>query len=148
MKTHCNNDPDKVSNLYAESGQTLQGSFSAVSKPNFASKYALESSRRDLHKALLCTALKSHFFLIARILPKIIEKFAKFQIFRIFFNLLKFEKFSKQFGEIWKKIEIADLCKIVHFVDLDESFQTHIFLQILASIQPRTSPPQFDHFDH
>ena len=31
-----------------ESGQTLQGSFSAVSKRNFASKYALESSRRDL----------------------------------------------------------------------------------------------------
>ena len=27
---------------------TLQGSFSAVSKPNFASKYAFESSRRDL----------------------------------------------------------------------------------------------------
>ena len=26
----------------AESGQTLQGSFSAVSKPNFASKYSLE----------------------------------------------------------------------------------------------------------
>ena len=32
------------------------GSFSAVSKPNFASKYAFESSR-DLHNALLCTAL-------------------------------------------------------------------------------------------
>ena len=43
--------------------QTLDGSFSAVSKPNFASKYAFESSRRDLHNALLCTALKSHFFL-------------------------------------------------------------------------------------
>ena len=39
-------------------GQTLQGSFSAASKPNFASKYAFESSRRDLHNALLCTALK------------------------------------------------------------------------------------------
>ena len=39
--------------MYAESGQTLQGSFSAVSKPNFASKYSLESSRRDLHNALL-----------------------------------------------------------------------------------------------
>ena len=39
----------------------LQDSFSAVSKPNFASKYAFESSRRDLHNALLCTALKSHF---------------------------------------------------------------------------------------
>ena len=35
----------------------LRGLFSAVSKPNFASKYALESSRRDLHNALLCTVL-------------------------------------------------------------------------------------------
>ena len=41
-------------------GQTLQGAFSAVSKRNFASKYALESSRRDLHNALLFTALKSN----------------------------------------------------------------------------------------
>ena len=31
-----------LGDLYAESGQTLQGSFSAVSKPNFASKYSLE----------------------------------------------------------------------------------------------------------
>ena len=50
---------DKRSSL---SRQTLEGSFSAVSKPKFASKYAFESSRRDLHNALLCTALKSHFF--------------------------------------------------------------------------------------
>ena len=42
--------------------QTSQGSFSTVSKPKFANKYAFESSRRDLHNALLCTALKSHFF--------------------------------------------------------------------------------------
>ena len=35
--------------------QTLEGSFSAVSKRNFASKYALESSCQDLHNALLCT---------------------------------------------------------------------------------------------
>ena len=32
----------------------------AVSKPTFARKYALESSRRDLHNALLCTALESN----------------------------------------------------------------------------------------
>ena len=32
-------------------------SFSAVTKPTFANKYALESSRRDLHNALLCTVL-------------------------------------------------------------------------------------------
>ena len=42
-----------LGDLYAESGQTSQGSFSAVSKPKFASKYAFESSRRDLHNALL-----------------------------------------------------------------------------------------------
>ena len=41
---------------------TLKGLFSAVSKPNFARKYAFESSRRDLHNALLCTALQSQFF--------------------------------------------------------------------------------------
>ena len=38
-------------------GQTSQGSFSAVSKQNFARKYAFESSRRDLHNAFLCTVL-------------------------------------------------------------------------------------------
>ena len=35
---------------------------------------------------------------------------------------------------------ILELCKGVHCVDLDESFQTHIYLQNLASLQPRTSP--------
>ena len=43
---------------------------------------------------------------------------------------------------------ILELCKGVHFVDLGESFQriiqTHIYLQNLASIQPRTSPLKFD----
>ena len=50
-----------LGDLYAESGQTLQGSFSAVSKPNLQvkTKYSLESSRRDLHNALLCTVLES-----------------------------------------------------------------------------------------
>ena len=42
--------------------ETLQGLFSAVSKPNFASKNSLESSRRDLHNALLCTVLYSQNF--------------------------------------------------------------------------------------
>ena len=42
-----------------------------------------------------------------------------------------------------KKNEIAELCKGVHCVDLGESFQKHIYSQILASIQPRTSPLKF-----
>ena len=37
--------------------RTAEGSCSAVSKPNFPTKYALDSSRRDLHNALLCTVL-------------------------------------------------------------------------------------------
>ena len=35
---------------------------------------------------------------------------------------------------------ILELCKGVHCVHLGESFQTHIYLQNLALIQPRTSP--------
>ena len=35
---------------------------------------------------------------------------------------------------------ILELCKGVHCVELDESFQTHIYLQTFVSIQPRTSP--------
>ena len=59
----------------------LAGSFSAVSKRNFGSKDAFESSRRDLHNALLCTDLKwikmiNHIFLkICKNLPKFCETF-------------------------------------------------------------------------
>ena len=42
--------------------QTSRGSFSAVSTPISSSKYSLESSRRDLHNALLCTFLQSQNF--------------------------------------------------------------------------------------
>ncbi len=41
---------------------TLKGSFSAVSKPFFANKNSLESSRRNLHNALYFTTLQSHKF--------------------------------------------------------------------------------------
>ena len=39
---------------------------------------------------------------------------------------------------------IPKRCRGVHFVDLGESFPTHIYLQNLASIQPRTSPSKLD----
>ena len=42
--------------------KSLVGSFSAVSKRNFARKYAFGSSRRDLHNALLLHSSKSTFF--------------------------------------------------------------------------------------
>ena len=73
-----------LGDLYTESGQTLQGSFSAVSKPNFASEYALESSRRDLHNALLCTVLNAQNFRqkSLKILLILSPNFAKFANFR------------------------------------------------------------------
>ena len=52
----------KLGDLYTESGQTLQGSFSALSSPNFATKYSLKTSRRDPYNTLLCTALHSQTF--------------------------------------------------------------------------------------
>ena len=57
--------------------------------------------------------------------------------------LQNFAKFYKEKAKIWQKNEITELCKGVHCVDLGESFQTHILLQNLASIQPRTSPVKF-----
>ena len=76
--------------------QFLEGSFSAVSKPNFASKYAFESSRRDPHNALLCTALKPHF----------LPKFAKILANKLLFFseiLLNFAKICKSFGNFLEK---------------------------------------------
>ena len=80
-----------LGDLHAESGQTLQGSFSAVSKPNFASIYALESSRRDLHNALLCTVLNAQNFLQKSL--KILLIFSP--------NFAKFDKFSLDFAQIF-----------------------------------------------
>ena len=50
-------------------------------------------------------------------------------------------KISQKFYE---KIETRKRCKGVHCVDLGESFPTHIYLQNLASIQPRTSLLKFE----
>ena len=47
---------------------------------------------------------------------------------------------KQQFSAIFdEKIEVRERCKGVHCVDLGESFQTYIYLQNVASIQPRTS---------
>ena len=43
-----------------------------------------------------------------------------------------------------QKIELRERCKGVHFVDLGESFPTHVYLQNLSSIQPRMSPSKLD----
>ena len=122
-----------------------QGSFSTVSRPNLATKYGFESSRRDLHNALKCTPLHSS------VISFFSQNFANFC--KIVRNLMKFSKLAKflkisaNFGKIlaifFEKNVLLELCKGVHCVDLGESFPTHILLQNLASIQPRTSPVKF-----
>ena len=60
-----------------------------------------------------------------------------------------FAAFLKKFaflGKIlafFRKNVILEQCKGVHCVDLGESFQTHIYSQNFALIQPRTSPLKF-----
>ena len=72
-------------------------------------------------------------------LVKFGENSAKFwQVLRIFGK--KTAKISAIFNE---NFEIRERCKGVHCVDLGESFQTHIYLQKSASIQPRTSLVKF-----
>ena len=58
-------------------------------------------------------------------------------------NSKKSQFFEKILSNFLGKHVISEQCKGVHCVDLDESFQTHIYLQNLASIQPRTSPLKF-----
>jgi hypothetical protein len=54
------------------------------------------------------------------------------------------QKISKTFSNFERKQnEIREGCKGVQCVDLGESFPTSIYLQNLASIQPRTSPNKF-----
>ena len=73
-------------------------------------------------------------------------------IWRKFSNILaNFAKFCETLGKTAKNsaifnenFETRERCKGVHCVDLGESFPTSIYLQNLASIQPRTSPSKLD----
>ena len=96
----------------------------------------MESSRRDLHNALLCTALQSQFF--CQKLPTFSLNFAKSGKISFFKSL-----FLSKFYRIFRKNVILEQCKGVHCVDLGESFPTHIYLQNFVSIQPRTSLVKF-----
>ena len=60
-------------------------------------------------------------------------------------NLRNFGKKTAKNSAIFNEnFEIRERCKGVHCVDLGESFPTSIYLQNLASIQPRTSLFNFD----
>ena len=56
-------DPGRLAQLLGSIGQTWQGSFSVVSRLNFARKYAFESSRRDLHMHFFSQLRNLNFFM-------------------------------------------------------------------------------------
>ena len=96
--------------------KTSRSSFSAVSTPIFASKYSLESSRRDLHNALLCTVLQSQNFSqkSSTFFRDWIIEFLIFFIFSVEFCI--FWKFSANFLWIFFRIsrqipEKSDVCR-------------------------------------
>ena len=115
--------------------QTLQRSFSAVSKRKFCKKICVGklSPRSTQCTPLHCSKITFFSKKNARICQKVanfFEKICLVTVCRILQNLAKFLTIFEQ------KVEIEELCKGMHCVDLGESCQTHIFLQNLAPIQP------------
>ena len=132
---------------------------SAVSTPIFASKYSLESSRRDLHKALLCTVLQTQNFSqkSSSFFRDWIIEFPIFFIFCVDFCnffcefLMKFcPDFATNSRKEWrvslfqsklrKKIrklpKILKSVKIIHYYSL-------LFIRALRQKRRPRSPPRF-----
>ena len=75
-----------------------------------------------------------HFGKIPKKFGQILAKFR--QNCGKFCQILQNLKTAKNSAIFNEKIKIRERCKGVHCVDLGESFQTHIYLQNLASTQP------------
>ena len=90
--------------------------------------------RRTLKISKKCTLL--HFGKIPKFFGQNLAKF--WQNYKFLYKNRKNQQKLQQ--SLTTKIEIREGCKGVHCVDLGESFPTGIYLQNLASIQPRTSP--------
>ena len=101
-------------------------SFSAVSAPIFATKYAFCSIFQNLPD------FQAEIF-------EIWQYFANFATFAKF--LLNFHENCCFFKPIFcENFEIAAVQKDANLVELEKCCQTHIFLQNFVLIQPRTSP--------
>ena len=146
--------------LLTMTGRLLSSSSSSSSKPN------LQVNTRWKALAEIYTMLSFALFSNLNFFVKIAEFFADF--YKMLQNLLHLGKIPKTFSKILQnsskscktnikirkqfsnfneKIEIRERCKGVHCVDLGESFPTSIYLQNLASIQPRTSLFNFFNFN-
>ena len=90
--------------------QTLRGSFSAVSKPNFASKYSLESSWRDLEDLHVFAPLRPQYFInfssaFFAFFGKNLQKFVIFEFVSLIFAQILM-KFCRNFADKLENVEI------------------------------------------
>ena len=81
--------------------------------------------------------MASHFQLFGAVLARVF--FPQFSIV----DSKTVQRSVRFFFPGFSNLDSKKRCKGVHCVDLDESFPTSIYLQNLASIQPRTSPKKF-----
>ena len=97
-------DATPLRDLYTESGQTLEGSFSAVSTATIARVVAFFRIFRDLQDVHSFAPLQNQNFSKFRIFSEILRDFSQF--LRIFQNvivfLLKFDQNFSDFNESWR----------------------------------------------
>ena len=99
-----------LSLIFQPNEQTLQGSFSSVSTPNFASKYSLESSWRDLQDLHAFAPLRPQYFRnfsskIFAFFGKKKKKFVMFEFFSLIFAQILM-KFCRNFADNLENVEI------------------------------------------
>ena len=100
--------------------RTLRGSFSAVSTPNFARKYSLESSWRDLQDLHAFAPLRPQYFrnvlsIFFEFFGKILQKFVIFEFFSLIFAKILM-KFYRNFADILENVEILNFPKFMNFL--------------------------------
>ena len=118
---HARSQPSGSS---ATTHHSFLGSFSSVSKRNFASKYAFFSIFQNLQNFL------AEFSKSCKILQKISDFWQKSG------NFLKFRKMLRNFAKSCKFLKI----QLENFVDFEKCWKMRIWMQNFVSIQPRTSP--------
>ena len=117
-------NPSKIGKIWTTSTRTA-GSFSAVSKRNFASKCAFDSIFQALPDVLTFPPLQSQNFSNKSVwkIRKFRENSAKsLQMLQILQNVAKFQK-----------------NQLDNLVDFEKCWKTRICLQRSAPIQPKTS---------
>ena len=105
----ANGSISNLSLMLQPNEKTLQGSFSSASTPNFARKYSLESSWRDLQDLHAFAPLRPQYFRkkssnVFAFFGKCLQKFLIFELFSLIFAQILM-KFCRNFANIFENVE-------------------------------------------